>query len=565
MRAQTPAWTLAAAASPTIEAGLVAAAELKAATAKISPLRATAEDSWAGSDDVLGAAKPTPLKQRRGPDGDKPTELTRTVPQAVLATAAAVSKAIATRYPQAFFDATRGAAGALGATGAAGAASAAAADQRPAAGRAAGAGGRSIWKAAPPGMTAESRLVVDLPASEFSYIERPWSHFVTRWAAIDVELEAAYGDSAFSLLDLGSCCGFFSLQVASGYPQSTVLGIEGSVGVGNGTIGVDGTEDEIVQTKAIQTHLRWIDKLYLSNCLLSPEVWDYRRVCSLAALGRPVVDVLLSLSVIHHIDNISHHQYEEDGITKVQGTVQLVAKLLHLAPRHFIELPDRPWIDHVHNAYTSHRAFLEDAARASGKRWNFVGPLCISAWYGTRELWMMEEVGARRGAPVPPQALRALFPKILGMSQQHLQPQQPDRDPAQALAALLPQQRRPPAPVMAPAPAGLAALAAPRNAPVGGPGVGGVSFRPPRRVGDGGYDSMGSSAMLPGGLADRAVAPLPLLPLTLEDLGAALLAAPTALIAAHVQLRDAKCVAEILLRDAPAPREPAQREPQLAA
>merc|ERR1719217_1553378 len=102
---------------------------------------------------------------------------------------------------------------------------------------------------------------------------------------------------------------------------------------------------------------------------------------------------MLSLSVIHHIDNMSADlgQYEQEGLTRIQGTVQLVAKLLCLSPRHFIELPDRPWIEHVHNAFGSHRAFLEACAQASGLRWNFIGPLCVSAWYGTRELWLLEE------------------------------------------------------------------------------------------------------------------------------------------------------------------------------
>ena len=32
------------------------------------------------------------------------------------------------------------------------------------------------------------------------------------WREVDRELERSFGQGAFSLLDLGSCCGFFSLQ-----------------------------------------------------------------------------------------------------------------------------------------------------------------------------------------------------------------------------------------------------------------------------------------------------------------------------------------------------------------
>jgi len=301
-----------------------------------------------------------------------------------------------------------------------------------------------------------------------------------------VELERCYGEAPFTLLDLGSCCGFFSLQAAAGYPEAIVMGIEGAVGIGNGTAGVEGTEDEIVATKAVQTHLHWIEKLNLPNSLIVPEVWDYRRVCQLAALGKPVSDTLLSLSVIHHIDNISTQLYSAARLSHVEGTLSLVANLLLLAPRHFVELPDRPWIEHVYVAYGNARAFLQAACDATGRRWSFTGPLCESEWYGHRELWLIEEVGAER-ATMPWQGLKALFPRVLGL-----------RVPVpQAAAATTP----------------------------GGPG---------------------HHPTLPILPATRQVS---VSGLTREELGAALLAAPTALIASHVQLRDALAAAEITLQD----------------
>jgi len=456
---------------------------LKLAAANLSPavgLRSDAPYPGTTDEDALMAAPPAPPKNRlqaaignAADDGAK--QLTRTVPPSLASAAAAVGAAVGQGHSLSL--------GAGGLSGSKQVEMAGGTGRRQGSG---GAGGASTWTAAPVGSTAEDRLVVDLPDSEFTYIERPWSQFVTRWAAIDVELERCYGEAPFTLLDLGSCCGFFSLQAAAGYPEAIVMGIEGAVGIGNGTAGVEGTEDEIVATKAVQTHLHWIEKLNLPNSLIVPEVWDYRRVCQLAALGKPVSDTLLSLSVIHHIDNISTQLYSAARLSHVEGTLSLVANLLLLAPRHFVELPDRPWIEHVYVAYGNARAFLQAACDATGRRWSFTGPLCESEWYGHRELWLIEEVGAER-ATMPWQGLKALFPRVLGL-----------RVPVpQAAAATTP----------------------------GGPG---------------------HHPTLPILPATRQVS---VSGLTREELGAALLAAPTALIASHVQLRDALAAAEITLQD----------------
>ncbi|OLP92237.1 hypothetical protein AK812_SmicGene25988 [Symbiodinium microadriaticum] len=181
--------------------------------------------------------------------------------------------------------------------------------------------GNSIWLVAP-GVSAESRVAVRLPQNEFTYIDRPWLHFVTRWAAIDTEILRSIGEAPFSLIDLGSCCGFFSLQAAVAYPQASVFGVEGSVGIGNGTTGLDGTQDQIIATKAVQTHLRWINRLKLPNCFLAPDVWDFKKVSGLAAAGN-LCDVLLLLSVVHHVDNVSTDQYAEQGWSRVEAGEKL--------------------------------------------------------------------------------------------------------------------------------------------------------------------------------------------------------------------------------------------------
>lgn len=393
----------------------------------------------------------------------------------------------------------------------------------PAQGKRAATHGKSIWITAPPGMTPEMRLAVDLPADEFSYIERPWSHFEARWAAIDVELERFCTQAPFSVVDLGSCHGFFSLQTAAGYPQSLVVGLEGSVGVGNGTTGVQGKEEDIIETKACQTHLRWTEKLQLSNCLLAPEVWDFHRVCSLSNLGRPISSVMFNLSVLHHVDGISEKQYLAAGFSHVEGTVTLMAKFLLLANRHFIELPDAPWIEHIWNTFRKPREFLEAAARSSGRSWSLHGPLVVSEWYGRRELWLMEDNKTRE--VIPSQGLRALFARVIGPSNSNSGPTSWTRAGGMAESMTAAPVRATPSDHQAFAPAArTSSQQQPRAAPT----------------------NTQHQSRLPPNASNWSLQ---------EQLGAALLAAPTALIAAHVQLRDSLADAAQTLQDSAALKE----------
>mmetsp|Transcript_24889 Transcript_24889/g.45688 ORF Transcript_24889/g.45688 Transcript_24889/m.45688 type:complete len:523 (+) Transcript_24889:76-1644(+) len=359
---------------------------------------------------------------------------------------------------------------------------------------------------------ASSMLAVALPEAEFTYIERPWEHFTRRWAAIVLEMQDMLpGDSDFTMIDLGSCCGFFSLQTAVAFPQAFVVGIEGSVGIGNGTQGIGGNEDQIIATQAIQTHLRWIQNLSLSNCLVAPEVWNYNRVCKLASLGVAVCDIMLSLSVVHHIDNVSEQNYEAAGFaTRVDGTLHLLAKLLLLAKVHFIELPDRPWIEHMYVAFGSARRILDEAVKLSGKDWHVTGPLCTLEWYGKREVWLLED-SSNDAKRLPREGLRALFPRTLGQATAETAP--PPPAPV-----------TPPAPLAPPPPKAVAAAAAPLTSSTTRPIVGNAS---------------GSSVQLP------SISSQP----TPEELGAILLAAPTALIAAHVHLREAMTAAEDVMHE----------------
>ncbi|CAE7245663.1 unnamed protein product [Symbiodinium natans] len=192
------------------------------------------------------------------------------------------------------------------------------------------------------------------------------------------------------VVDLGSCSGFFALKAAYRHPEADVVAIEGSVGIGNGSVGMQGTVRQILKTDAVQMHLRWIQRLKLTNCFLAPEVWDYLHVCNLAKTKRPICDFMFMLSVVHHIDNVSVQQYARVGMTRVQGGIDLLAKLLTLAPRHFVELPNEPWMKELFEKYGTSRGILEAAADATGLKWSLRGPIFTAEWFGSRDTWVLE-------------------------------------------------------------------------------------------------------------------------------------------------------------------------------
>lgn len=233
---------------------------------------------------------------------------------------------------------------------------------------------------------------------EFGYnggsVPRPWEHFDGRWKAIGSKLANIFGvgddGMPFRLLDVGSNHGYFSLQAAAQHPRAEVVGIEGSVGVGNGKMGLEGGTDAILGTHGVQTHLHWAGRLGLHNCWVVPEVWDYARVKELTSDGCPICDVLLLLSVVHHIDRLSAAQYAEASMSGLQGFMDLLAKTFILADVVFIELPGQRDLRSAFRTYATPEKILRAAAAASGRQWQFAGPLYAATWFGNRELWQMQ-------------------------------------------------------------------------------------------------------------------------------------------------------------------------------
>jgi len=208
--------------------------------------------------------------------------------------------------------------------------------------------------------------------------------------------------------------------VAKLFPESTVIGVEGAVGIGNGSLGTQSPDwHALCSTKAAQTHLRWTQKLGLENCLLAPEVWDYPHVLALAKKGVRV-DVMLSLSVWHHVDDYSNESIaypDELRGDRVQATLQLLRRALDLAHVHIIELPDKPWMGHLHEAFKNDaRAILEAACECTGDSWQLRKIYASDKWIGHRDVFLMYRIGAGApdgGVPSPVDDVKELFPVLL--------------------------------------------------------------------------------------------------------------------------------------------------------
>eukprot|EP00929_Paragymnodinium_shiwhaense_P014468 TRINITY_DN122376_c0_g1_i1.p1 TRINITY_DN122376_c0_g1~~TRINITY_DN122376_c0_g1_i1.p1 ORF type:complete len:456 (-),score=90.58 TRINITY_DN122376_c0_g1_i1:53-1351(-) len=388
---------------------------------------------------------------------------------------------------------------------------------------------------------------LDLHEQDFTYcagkVDRPWAQFAGRWQAMKpylaASLKARGTERPLRIVDVGSCNGYFSLQAANQHSIADVVGIEGSVGVGNGTVGAAGSVRQILETPAVQSHLRHITKFDLPNSFLAPEVWDYSRIKKLGSAGKPICDVMFLLSVVHHIDGVSHEQYLQAGVSHVQGSLDLLANLLLLAPCHFVELPNPPWIEQLYAVYKTPRAILDAAAKASGRKWKFTGPIYSSEWFGQRDLWLLEEDLSGGSAPMPevdvqdcpfPVLFRGDEPDLEGL----LSPRGPHQEQlggSQGLfddSALLPAGGR-----------GLAA----------GDG-GGLAAMQRQGLGLGGLSAFDRTNLAYGELSiDPGL-------LTLSEdrtraeprIGAALSAAPVDLLLAHLALRDAISEASYLLQ-----------------
>jgi len=273
------------------------------------------------------------------------------------------------------------------------------------------------------------RKPVQLPAGDFIYIGRPVEQFHDRWKAIYQVIVQQIGPPSegkeFNVTDIGSHTGYFSLNISQYFSGSEVISVEGSVGVGNADVGRDSSADvarqstsgfwkKIAETGAIKTHLKWMDALEIENNVVCPEVWRYDRIKQLKADGF-FTDVLLLLSVVHHIDGVCEEQYKARGLQPIAGTLSLLAALFDLANVVVIELANAPWIQHMHDAFPSQQAILEAACAESGDRWT-MQRVYQNEWYGIRDMWVLCRVDKIERTKKPSE-LRNYFANPCGLAE----------------------------------------------------------------------------------------------------------------------------------------------------
>jgi len=126
---------------------------------------------------------------------------------------------------------------------------------------------------------------------------------------------------------------------------------------------------------------------------------------------------MLSLSVVHHIDNYSAEKKKmtQTGPQRLKATMEMLSDLLKLAWVHIIELPDRPWLDHVHEAFEGNpQAILEAVGKRTGFQWE-MKKIYENAWIGHRELWLLRRTGEKTPtqAKTDSDGIAAFFPSVL--------------------------------------------------------------------------------------------------------------------------------------------------------
>eukprot|EP00931_Biecheleriopsis_adriatica_P054000 TRINITY_DN3173_c0_g1_i2.p1 TRINITY_DN3173_c0_g1~~TRINITY_DN3173_c0_g1_i2.p1 ORF type:complete len:362 (-),score=43.48 TRINITY_DN3173_c0_g1_i2:190-1242(-) len=240
-----------------------------------------------------------------------------------------------------------------------------------------------------------------LSASEFRYYGRPEESFEGRWEAIKAELCNLFEKGfAMSVVDIGSNHGYFCLKIKIEFQASLVVGIEGSVGCGNGhageTSGGKAFLHTVAQSHCVVTHVSWIARLRLEHSFVAIEAWDLDRVMQLRKENFHV-DVMLTLSVLHHVDSLSRHCYDRLGLAGNEGVLMLLTELLPLARVHFVEPRNAHYV-----------AMLHEAVRRAGGAdvWD-MKMIYQDSHYHERQTWLVVL------KPLPQLFSKALFDNIL--------------------------------------------------------------------------------------------------------------------------------------------------------
>lgn len=245
-------------------------------------------------------------------------------------------------------------------------------------------------------------VMCDIPVAErksFTYAGRSWENYVHRWDAIRGELQtwaSGHKGGHFNVVDVGSNRGFFSVQTARAFPQALVIGVEGSVGAGNGNQGASRkvAQKTLDKSAGVENHLKWIQNFDLLNNVIAPEVWGSKRVGQLLETGF-TTDVMYLLSVFHWMDKYSREagQYNHKS-HNTEDTVDFMAKVLSLAQVHFIELPNfrrqRYFPQLKVSFHGSEELFLKAAVQKSGRA-KTIKEIFSDNFVGVRRIFMIKD------------------------------------------------------------------------------------------------------------------------------------------------------------------------------
>lgn len=139
-------------------------------------------------------------------------------------------------------------------------------------------------------------------------------------------IEKEIASNEFTMLDVGSNFGFFSLNMAKKYPSSKIYSVEGSLGTGN-----NNNPKNAEKSPGVTTHKSIRDKLKLNNNKIFCALLDHKKIKQFADI-QLAFDYQISLSTLHWVALLIPNR-------KVEDSEELLINHLRMARTTFLEVP----------------------------------------------------------------------------------------------------------------------------------------------------------------------------------------------------------------------------------
>jgi len=248
-----------------------------------------------------------------------------------------------------------------------------------------------------------SAWINKLLAKKIANVGYRTNHNVSRLKLITNNIENAN----FSLVDIGSNYGYFSLSLAKKFANSWVYSVEGSYGTGNE--GVFNTEKKhITETKGIQTHRQEKEVHQIYNNSIFCTLLTAEKL-QLLHDHKIVFDYQLSLSVFHWV---VHEKFENSG--DPESIYELLCQHLTLAKTTFLELPDFNQETSMSPAYANHKDFPAIIRYLNDQYGLYmqVELLGEHKWYGKRSLYKITNTNIHGTENIDKEELLRIFRPI---------------------------------------------------------------------------------------------------------------------------------------------------------